>query len=77
MYAQNANPAALVPLPLQYADYCEWEAENLTPQSMKLHLAYWQQKLAGADFVSGGPDGPAATRSPDDERRHGTAAAFA
>lgn len=50
LYASNANPAALAPLPLQYADYCEWEGESLTPESMKRHLAYWKEKLAGADF---------------------------
>jgi hypothetical protein len=50
LYARDGDAASLPPLPLQYADYAEWESETLTPESMKGHFAYWKQKLAGADF---------------------------
>ena len=34
-------------LPIQYADFAEWQREWLTPERLEPHLAYWKEKLAG------------------------------
>jgi amino acid adenylation domain-containing protein len=41
------RPAALAPLPLQYADYAEWQRAALGPQRLERELKHWQTVLAG------------------------------
>ncbi|HEY0782009.1 MAG TPA: condensation domain-containing protein, partial [Thermoanaerobaculia bacterium] len=42
------RPAALPPLPIQYADYAEWQRERLAGAAMAAELAWWREHLAGA-----------------------------
>ena len=47
------RPPALPPLPLQYADYSEWQAEHLSGPRLEALLTYWRGALAGApDLLS-------------------------
>ncbi|MCY1023457.1 non-ribosomal peptide synthetase [Pyxidicoccus sp. MSG2] len=38
----------LAPLPIQYADYCDWERRQLTGPALREQLDYWKEQLAGA-----------------------------
>ncbi|BBA33066.1 putative linear pentadecapeptide gramicidin synthetase LgrB [Methylocaldum marinum] len=50
LYAAYAlhQPAALPPLPIQYADYAQWQRTRLSGEVLDRQLRYWQQQLAGA-----------------------------
>ena len=49
-------------LPIQYADYTQWQREWLeTPGVLDGHLAYWQQQLAGAPVLQLPTDRPRPT----------------
>jgi hypothetical protein len=50
LYAHNGNSAVLPPLPIQFADYCEWQVETFTPAALRAELEYWKRKLAGAEY---------------------------
>ena len=50
LYACDADPAALPELPVQYADYAEWQAKEVTPAALRSESEYWSGKLAGAGF---------------------------
>jgi amino acid adenylation domain-containing protein len=52
-YAAHRDPstAPLPELPLQYADYAEWEAEWLAGATAGRQLAYWREQLQGAPEV--------------------------
>jgi amino acid adenylation domain-containing protein len=45
------RPAALPPLPLQYADYAHWQRQRMGGRVGKAQLAYWKERLAGAPFA--------------------------
>ncbi len=47
------NP--LTPLPVQYADYAQWQREWLRGEVLAAHLAYWQGQLAELPPVHGLP----------------------
>ena len=49
--AQQGTPAALPPLPLQYADYAVWERQRREAPELMASLAYWRRQLAGAPPV--------------------------
>ena len=50
---------ALEPLPLQYADYTQWQRDWLaTPGTLDAHLAYWKQRLTGASVLQLPTDRP-------------------
>lgn len=42
----RASP--LPELPIQYADFAEWQREWLKSEGLQSHLAYWKRQLAGA-----------------------------
>jgi amino acid adenylation domain-containing protein len=44
--ARAGRPAALPPLPLQYADYAVWQRAALTGERLEKELAVWRQRLA-------------------------------
>lgn len=45
-FSQN-KPAALDPLPIQYADYSEWQKQALQGDAMERQVAYWKTRLDG------------------------------
>lgn len=45
-------------LPIQYADYAEWQRERMTDEEVAKHLGYWKQQLSGLPIVSVPPDLP-------------------
>ena len=56
-------PAALPPLPIQYADYAAWQRQALSGPQIQEQMTYWQQQLAGELPVLDLPiDRPRATR---------------
>jgi hypothetical protein len=42
------RPSPLAPLPLQYADFSQWQREWLRDGVVAAHLDYWRRQLAGA-----------------------------
>ncbi|HEV7517839.1 MAG TPA: condensation domain-containing protein, partial [Thermoanaerobaculia bacterium] len=60
LYAAFAvgRPSPLAALPLQYADYAQWQRRWLTGDRLANHLAYWRQRLAGAPALELPPDRP-------------------
>jgi amino acid adenylation domain-containing protein len=47
----TGEPSPLSELPLQYADYAEWQRRQLQGDKLTRQLAYWKQRLAGAPAV--------------------------
>ena len=49
LYAAFAagRPSPLRPLPLQYADFSQWQREWLRGEVVEAHLDYWRRQLAG------------------------------
>ena len=41
------SPASLPELPIQFADYAEWQQTQLTDDNFAAQRAYWRQKLTG------------------------------
>jgi hypothetical protein len=41
------QPAPLPELPIQYADYAEWQRRWLQGEALDAQLAYWKQQLSG------------------------------
>jgi acyl transferase domain-containing protein/alpha-ketoglutarate-dependent taurine dioxygenase len=44
----EGRPSPLAELPIQYADFAEWQRRRLTGALLDEQLAYWKQRLAGA-----------------------------
>ena len=44
--ARAGRPAALPPLPLQYADYAAWQRAALTGERLEKELVVWRERLA-------------------------------
>jgi hypothetical protein len=44
----RGEPSPLAELPIQYADYAEWQRSWLTGEALERQLAYWKQQLTGA-----------------------------
>ncbi|HWB57840.1 MAG TPA: condensation domain-containing protein, partial [Chthoniobacteraceae bacterium] len=45
-FSQN-KPASLDPLPIQYADFSEWQRQSLQGEVVEREAAYWRKKLGG------------------------------
>jgi amino acid adenylation domain-containing protein/non-ribosomal peptide synthase protein (TIGR01720 family) len=45
----------LAPLPVQYADYAQWQRERLQGAALERQLGYWREHLAGVPDVHGLP----------------------
>ncbi|HEV7786189.1 MAG TPA: condensation domain-containing protein, partial [Thermoanaerobaculia bacterium] len=45
------RPSPLLPLPVQYADYAQWQRQTLRGARFAALVAYWRQHLAGAPAV--------------------------
>ena len=48
--AATGRPAALAPLPIQYADFAVWQRAFLEGPELERQLAYWRSALLGAPF---------------------------
>jgi amino acid adenylation domain-containing protein len=44
----RGQPAALAPLPIQYADYAQWQRDQLSGPALQTLLEYWTRQLADA-----------------------------
>ncbi|HZF13330.1 MAG TPA: amino acid adenylation domain-containing protein [Thermoanaerobaculia bacterium] len=44
----SGEPSPLPELPIQYADFADWQRRHLTGEVLAGHLAYWRERLAGA-----------------------------
>jgi amino acid adenylation domain-containing protein len=42
------SPSPLAPLPLQYADFAQWQRKQLSGEALEKGLEYWKQQLSGA-----------------------------
>ena len=53
LYQQHttAHAAALPELPIQYADFAQWQRNYLRGEVLDSHLAFWRKQLAGAPTV--------------------------
>ncbi|MGV7211263.1 aminotransferase class V-fold PLP-dependent enzyme, partial [Oxalobacteraceae bacterium A2-2] len=45
-YAQG-QPSPLAPLAVQYADYAQWQRDQLRGDALERHLGYWREQLDG------------------------------
>jgi hypothetical protein len=43
----TGQPNPLSPLPIQYADFAQWQREWLQGERLQSQLAYWKEKLSG------------------------------
>ncbi|MGW0881237.1 amino acid adenylation domain-containing protein [Streptomyces sp. NPDC002671] len=48
LYEADAEPSALPPLSLHYADVAEWQREALSPFTAHQQITYWKRQLDGA-----------------------------
>ena len=44
----NGQSLSLPPLPIQYADYAQWQRQYLAGEQLQRQLVYWQEHLQGA-----------------------------
>lgn len=51
----RGEPSPLPPLPIQYADFVEWQHQWLRGQVLEEELSYWKQQLGGAPHRSSVP----------------------
>ncbi|MFD0318146.1 amino acid adenylation domain-containing protein [Streptomyces flavalbus] len=54
----QGRPAALPPLPVQYADYAVWQRDRVDSGALEPQLAYWERTLAGAPALELPTDRP-------------------
>ena len=43
----TGKPSPLPDLPIQYADYAQWQRNSLQGRTLSEHMRYWRQQLAG------------------------------
>ncbi|MDB5072251.1 MAG: Non-ribosomal peptide synthetase component [Candidatus Eremiobacteraeota bacterium] len=49
------RPSPLPELPIQYADFAQWQRETLQGPLLERHIAYWKRQLAGAPALAALP----------------------
>jgi amino acid adenylation domain-containing protein/thioester reductase-like protein len=54
----TGEPAALPPLPVQYADYTLWQQQRLQGEMLEEQLSYWRQQLGGLPVLQLPADHP-------------------
>lgn len=47
LYASKGDHRNLLPLSIQYKDYANWQAEQLTSDALQVHKNYWINKFSG------------------------------
>jgi len=47
----SGRPSPLPELPIQYADFAQWQREYVSGEVLESHLSYWRQRLEGAPAV--------------------------
>jgi amino acid adenylation domain-containing protein len=52
------QPSPLPPLPIQYADFAEWQREYLQSEVAETQLAYWREQLIGMGMLNLPADKP-------------------
>jgi len=52
------NPSPLPPLPIQYADFAQWQRQWLQGDVLEAQLAYWRQQLAAVPVLDLPTDHP-------------------
>ncbi|GAA2061956.1 non-ribosomal peptide synthase/polyketide synthase [Catenulispora yoronensis] len=57
----NGEPAALAPLPVQYADFAVWQRDWLSGPVLQAQLDYWREQLSGAPVLELPTDRPRST----------------
>jgi amino acid adenylation domain-containing protein len=80
LYAAFAagRPAPLPALPIQYADFAEWQRATLGGEALAAQMVYWRERLAGAPPLLALPTDrprPALQRNRGDDLRRALAAA--
>ena len=60
-----AQPATLPELPIQYADYAEWQQEWLSGAELEKQLEYWRDQLAVGTRTAGVAAGSSASAGSD------------
>ena len=55
------KPAALAPLPIQYADFAVWQRQDLSGTRLRDLLTFWREELAGATILDLVTDRPRPT----------------
>ncbi|NNC00087.1 amino acid adenylation domain-containing protein, partial [Corallococcus exiguus] len=45
------QPSPLPALPVQYADFADWQRRTLSGETLRQEMAYWESKLSGAPAV--------------------------
>jgi amino acid adenylation domain-containing protein len=58
----RGEPARLLELPIQYADFAHWQRERLQGAFLDTQLAYWRQQLAGVPVLQLPTDYPRPAR---------------
>ncbi len=49
LYAAGGDPSGLPALPFQFADYAQWQQQQLASGALKSQLGYWTEKLKGLE----------------------------
>src|SRR5258708_14464214 len=47
----NGQDAKLAELPLQYAEYAQWQRQYMTGDALAKQVGYWKSKLAAAQTI--------------------------
>ncbi len=70
----NGRSSSLRALPIQYADFANWQRQHMNADLPGEQLAYWQKELAGANTVL---DLPTDKPRPETQNLHGDTETFA